>query len=79
MISPVILKVEVESKVPYMIKVKIQMSVENNEKKNVNVTYLPYCENVFQNDIRSTAHLIKIDPTKEGWGDISFSFSAKRP
>lgn len=40
---------------------------------------MPYCVNVFQNDVRAAVHLLKIDPSKESWGDIKLNVVVKRP
>lgn len=74
-----LLRVEVESKVSFLVKVKVQLKIEDNEFNNLNVSHTPYVENVFANDARAIAILQKIDPTRDCWGTLSLSFSVKRP
>ncbi len=79
LVGPVLLRVEVKSKVNFLINVKVQLNIEDNEFKNVNFSHLPYGENIFANDSHSVAILCKIDPTKDSWGSISLSFKVKTP
>lgn len=75
--APVVLRVMVKSKATKMCRVAINLSVADDENKNVRFPISEIKENLFSNDNKQAFVFLKIDPSKEGWGDISCEVSAK--
>ena len=74
--NPTILRVMAKSKAARMIRVGIKLRVADNEKKNVNFPITEIKENLFANDSKQAFVFLKIDPSKEEWGDIEMEVSA---
>ena len=53
-----------------MIRVGIKLSVADNENKNVIFPQTQMKENLFANDFKQAFVFLKVDPSKETWGDI---------
>ena len=49
------------------------MKVEDNERKNVEFPSTPITGTIKHNHIKTAFSFTKIDPTKEGWGDITLT------
>ena len=76
--APVILKVVVKSKVANLIRVGIKLSVADNERKNITLPLTDLKVDVFGNNVKDAFMFYKIDPSKEGWGDITCEVEAKQ-
>ena len=59
------------------VMVSITVKVEDNEKKNVVFPTTPLISTIKHNVIKTVISFMKIDPTKEGWGDITLSAEIK--
>ena len=68
--APTILKVMIKSKAAKMVRVGITLTVADNESKNVNFPITEIKENLFSNDSKQAFVFLKIDPSKDTWGDI---------
>jgi len=75
--APTILAVMIKNKAQRITRVSIKLHVADNEKKNVEFPITEIKENIFSNDNKQAYIFIKIDPTKEGWGDIKCEVTAK--
>ena len=75
--APCILRVMTKSKASKMVRVSIKLTVADNEKKNVVFPISTIKENLFSNDSKQAFVFLKIDPTKESWGDIQMEVSVK--
>ena len=73
----VLLRVQLLSRCDKMRKVYVTLKVENNERKNVNFPLSRTSKCIFNNGNETIFVFQKIDPTKEGWGDISMEVTAK--
>lgn len=73
----VLLKVQLLSRCDKMRKVYVTLKVEDNERKNVNFPLSRISKCIFNNGNETIFVFQKIDPTKEGWGDISMEVTAK--
>lgn len=71
-----ILRVLIRSKARGMTRVGITFSIQDNENKNVNLPITEMKENLFANDTKHAFCFSKIDPSKEGWGDIDCEIRA---
>lgn len=60
-----------------MVRVSVKLTVTDNEKKNVVFPISTIKENLFSNDSKQALVFLKIDPTKESWGDIQMEVSVK--
>ena len=60
-----------------MVRVGIKLSVEDNENKNVIFPLNEVKENLFSNDSKQAFVFTKINPSKEGWGDIDIEVEVK--
>lgn len=60
-----------------MADVKVNLSVLDNENKNVNLPVTEYKESILKDDAKCVGILIKVDPTKEAWGDFKLDFTLK--
>lgn len=68
--GPTIMKVMVKSKSPKMARVGVKLTVKDNENKNVIFPMSEIKENLFSNDSKQAFVFLKIDPSKDTWGDI---------
>ena len=59
--------------------VYVNLDIKDNENRNVVLPVTGYRENIFNQDEKAIGHLIKIDTSKDTWGDISITISTKRP
>lgn len=75
--APVLLRVMVKSKATRMCRVGIKLTVADNERKNVRFPIGEMKENLFSNDGKQAFVFQKIDPSKEGWGDIDVEVTVK--
>lgn len=75
--APVMLALMLKSKAKNMTRVSVKLSVDNNERKNVNFPITELKENIFASDNKQAYFFLKIDPSKEDWGDIRLEVSAK--
>mmetsp|Transcript_7041 Transcript_7041/g.9808 ORF Transcript_7041/g.9808 Transcript_7041/m.9808 type:complete len:323 (+) Transcript_7041:3325-4293(+) len=75
--APTILSIKLKNKAKRMTRVSIKLSVADNERKNVNFPITELKENIFTNEDKQAYVFLKIDPSKEGWGDIKIEVSAK--
>ena len=73
----VLLKVMTKSKATRMIRVGIKLTVADNENKNVIFPLTEVKENLFSNDSKQAFIFTKIDPSKDGWGDIGVEVNVK--
>lgn len=73
-----ILKVMAKSKAPRMIRVGIKLSVADNGNKNVNFPLTELKVDLFSNDNKQAFLFVKIDPSKDTWGDIDCEVSVKQ-
>lgn len=60
-------------------KVRCTLKVADNERKNVNFPVSPICNDLSPNYIRTAYTFQKIDPSKDGWGDITIEVEVKEP
>lgn len=67
----------VKSKATRMCRVGIKLTVADNERKNVRFPIGEMKENLFSNDGKQAFVFQKIDPSKEGWGDIDVEVTVK--
>ena len=75
--APTILKVMIKSKATRMVRVGLKLTVADNENKNVNFPLTEIKDNLFSNDTRQAFLFLKIDPSKESWGDIDCEVNVK--
>lgn len=64
------MKVMVKSKSPKMARVGVKLTVADNANKNVIFPMSEIKENLFSNDSKQAFVFLKIDPSKDTWGDI---------
>lgn len=76
-VSPVLLRMVFESKTVQMRTVKCTLTLEDNDKKNVKFPLSTISENIFTNAVINAGLFQKIDPSKEGWGDIKIEVTVK--
>lgn len=67
----------IKSKAPTMVRIGIKLIVADNESKNVNFPLTEIKENLFSNDTKQAFVFLKIDPSKDTWGDIDFEMTVK--
>jgi len=60
-----------------MIRVGVKLSVADNDKKNVIFPETEMKENLFANDFKQAFVFLKVDPSKETWGDITCEMFVK--
>ena len=60
-----------------MIRVSIKLDIADNESRNVNLPVNELKENAFANDNKRAYVFLKIDPSKENWGDITMQVRTK--
>ena len=77
MTAPTILKVMMKSKATKMVRVGIKLTVKDNENKNVVLPISEIKENLFSNDSKQAFVFLKIDPSKDTWGDIDCEVTVK--
>lgn len=75
--APTILKVMTKSKAAKMVRVGIKLTVADNASKNVNFPLTEIKENLFSNDSKQAFVFLKIDPSKDTWGDIECEVTVK--
>ena len=75
--APTVLAVMIKSKAKTMSRVSIKLSIADNANKNVNLPVTELKENVFANENKQAFVFLKIDPTKESWGDITCIVNVK--
>lgn len=75
--APTVLAIMIKSKSKSMARVSLKLSVANNSNKNVHFPITEIIENVFSNEKKQAFVFLKIDPTKEGWGDITCEVNSK--
>jgi len=66
-----------KSKSARMCRVGIKLSVADNANKNVEFPQTEIKESLFSQDSKQAFVFLKIDPSKETWGDISFEVTVK--
>ena len=76
--APTVLKVLVKSKAPRMIRVGIKLAVADNASKNVNLPLTEMKIDLFASEQKQAFLFFKIDPTMDGWGDITCEVSVKQ-
>jgi len=67
----------IESKATKMLRVFVRLSIEDNEKKNVELPTCTLNESVFINDDKHAFVFLKIDPSKQEWGDIKMEVTSE--
>ena len=67
----------IKSKASKMVRVGIKLSVADNERKNVIFPLNEVKENLFSNDSKQAFVFTKVNPSKEGWGDIDIEVEVK--
>ena len=72
-----ILKVMIKSKATRMVRVGLKLTVADNERKNVNFPMTEVKDNLFSNDTKQTFVFLKVDPSKDSWGDIDCEVNVK--
>lgn len=77
LVAPTILKVMIKSKASKMIRVGVKLSVADNEKKNVVFPITEMKENMFSQDQKQAFVFMKVDPSKDTWGDIDVELVVK--
>lgn len=77
LVAPTLLKVMIKSKASKMIRVGVKLSVADNENKNVVFPLNEMKESLFSQDQKQAFVFMKIDPSKEGWGDIDVDVVVK--
>ena len=65
-----LLKVVMSSKAKSLNTVKVTFTIADDENKNVRLPLTQISERCFSDDQKVAALFLKIDPSKEGWGDI---------
>lgn len=73
-----ILRVVVESKIQGQVKLGIRLKVADDSSKNVNLPETELLEKMFTRDPKSAFCFVKIDPSKEGWGNLSLELNVKQ-
>ena len=68
--GPCLLKVIFNTKAKCLTTVKVTFTIADDENKNVRLPLTQLSERCFANDDKVAALFLKIDPSKEGWGDI---------
>ena len=58
-------------------RISLNLSVADDEEKNVNFPMTELKENLFSNDTKQAYIFTKIDPSKESWGKISLTVNVK--
>ena len=61
-----------------MFNCKVNIEVADNENKNIRVPLTGFSSSVFGAEEKAIGHLIKIDPSKEAWGDFKLSITVKK-
>lgn len=61
-----------------MFAVSVKVIVEDNENKNVSIPANGFKDNIFSGDEKSIGHIVKIDPSKENWGDFRLDVVVKK-
>ena len=78
--GPVLLRVIFDdAALTMMSKIKCTLKVADNESKNVHFPDSPIVNNLSPNYIRTAFTFQKIDPSKDGWGDITIDVEVKEP
>lgn len=72
-----VLKVMLKSKASKLVKVHVQLEVADNEAKNVRLPVTPMFESVFSNEDKQAFVFLKIDPSKQGWGEVNLKVLAE--
>ena len=72
-----ILRVMIKSKAAGMLRVGVMLTVVDNENKNVNFPLTEVKENLFSNDSKQAFVFLKIDPSKNTWGDLDCEVNVK--
>jgi hypothetical protein len=57
--------------------IKVKLEVLDNENKNVNLPVSEFKESILKDEAKCIGILIKVDPTKEAWGDFKLDFTLK--
>ena len=61
-----------------MIRVGVKLAVADNASKNVNLPLTEMKIDLFASETKQAFLFYKIDPTKDGWGDITCEISVKQ-
>ena len=61
-----------------MIRVGIKLAVADNASKNVNLPLTEMKIDLFASEQKQAFLFFKIDPTMDGWGDITWEVSVKQ-
>ena len=72
-----ILKVMIKSKATRMVRIGLKLTVADNERKNVNFPLTEVKDNLFSNDTKQAFVFLKVDPSKDSWGDIDCEVNVK--
>lgn len=72
------MRVVVQSKIVGQVKVGIKLKVEDDSTKNVNLPVTELIEKVYTRDAKNAFNFTKIDPSKEGWGNLSLELNVKQ-
>ena len=76
--APLILMITARSKIASMRRVTLNLTVADNANKNVVLPLTSICFDLFGNQKdKQVAMFYKIDPSKEGFGDITCELSDK--
>lgn len=75
--GPAMLALNIKNKANLQTRCTVRLIVEDNERKNVVFPSTELKELVFGSESKQSYHFLKIDPTKEGWGDIRIEVSSK--
>lgn len=60
-----------------MAEVSVRLQAVDNENKNVNLPVTDFKESILKDDVKCIGILVKVDPTKETWGDFQLDFKIK--
>jgi hypothetical protein len=60
-----------------MAEVSVKLLAVDNENKNVNLPVTEFKESILKDDVKCIGVLVKVDPTKDAWGDFQLDFKIK--
>ena len=72
-----VLKVMIKSKATKMLRIQVRLGVKDNESKNVELPTCALSESVFVNEDKHAFCFLKIDPSKDGWGELTMDVSSE--
>jgi len=75
--GPAMLTLNIKNKANLQTRCTIRLFVDDNERKNVVFPCTELKDMVFGSETKQSYHFLKIDPSKDGWGDIGVEVSSK--